>query len=100
MPGRAWGAGRVLRSWVVSILVGGVVFAAMGATAGDPVAAQAGLERLCNDEVAATWKNERGVLANLVVAYWRHHRQNAIIDPFSLTCMDNCSLATAGFELE
>jgi len=76
------------------------VFAAMGASAGDPVAAQAGLERFGNDVVAATWKNERGVLANLVVADRRHHRQIAIIDPFSLTFKDDRTLATSDFRLQ
>ena len=100
MPGRAWGAGRVLRSWVVSILVGGVVFAATAASAGNPVAAQAGLERFGNDVVAATWKNERGVLANLVVADRRQNRQIAITDPFSLTFKDGRTLATSDFRLQ
>ncbi|MGN6192364.1 MAG: enterotoxin [Rhodanobacteraceae bacterium] len=72
----------------------------MGASAGDPVAAQAGLERFGNDVVAATWKNERGVLANLVVADRRHHRQIAITDPFSLTFKDGRTLATSDFRLQ
>jgi hypothetical protein len=84
----------------MSILVGTSALAPTAASAGDPVAAQAGLGRFGNDVVVATWRNERGVLANLVVTDRRHHRQIEITDPFSLTFKDGRTLAASDFSLQ
>ena len=100
MSVKHWDAVRAPHGWVMSMLVGSALLTATAVSAPDPAAAQAGQGRFGNDAVVATWKNERGTLANLVAVDERHHAQIEITDPFSVTFKDGRSLATSDFRLQ
>ena len=100
MSVKHWDAVRAPHGWVMSMLVGSALLTATAVSAPDPAAAQAGQGRFGNEAVVATWKNERGTLANLVAVDERHHAQIEITDPFSVTFKDGRSLATSDFRLQ
>src|SRR6185312_10785349 len=92
MSVKHWDAVRAPHGWVMSMLVGSALLTATAVSAPDPAAAQAGQGRFGNDAVVATWKNERGTLANLVAVDERNNPQIEITAPSSATFKDARSL--------